>query len=198
LTISRARWALTPPAIRRQGGETSRMRWYWIDRYTEFVHGQRATAIKNVSLAEDHLHDHFPGYPVMPNSLVVEGMAQTAGLLVGEFFGFEKRVVLGKVSRATFHFLAQPGDTLVYRVTIQDIKDDGALATATSHVGDRLQAEAEISFAHLDSRFAEPLFDPPDFLNWLRLVRLYEVGRTADGAPLEQAPAQKPYDDPGH
>ena len=48
------------------------MRWYWIDRFLEFESGRRATAIKNVSLAEDHLHDHFPHYPMIPHSLVIE------------------------------------------------------------------------------------------------------------------------------
>ena len=42
------------------------MRWYWIDRFLEFESGRYAKAVKNVSLAEDHLHDHFPGYPVSP------------------------------------------------------------------------------------------------------------------------------------
>ena len=58
------------------------MRWFWIDRFDEFVRGKHATAVKNVSLAEEHMHDHFPGAALMPNSLIVEGMAQTAGLLV--------------------------------------------------------------------------------------------------------------------
>ena len=60
------------------------MRWFWIDRFTEFQSGRSATAIKTLSLSEDHLHDHFPGASIMPNSLVLEGMAQTAGLLVCE------------------------------------------------------------------------------------------------------------------
>ena len=54
------------------------MRWFWLDRFTEFVSGSHATAVKGVSLSEDHLHDHWPYYPVMPNSLVAEGMAQAA------------------------------------------------------------------------------------------------------------------------
>src|SRR5207244_1010132 len=120
------------------------MRWFWIDRYTEFVSGRHATAIKNVSLAEEHLHDHFPGAPVMPNSLVLEGMAQTAGLLVAQRNDFELNVVLAKVARTEFHFLARPGDTLVYRATIEDMQSGGAFTKVTSHVGDRLQAEAEI------------------------------------------------------
>ena len=74
------------------------MRWFWIDRFDEFVRGKHATAVKNVSLAEEHLHDHFPGTALMPNSLVVEGMAQTAGLLVAdaiEFVGGDPRLDVG-------------------------------------------------------------------------------------------------------
>ena len=84
------------------------MRWVWIDRFEEFDSGRRAVAVKNVSLAEDHLHDHFPGYPVMPASLMIEGMAQTAGILVGEARQFAEKVILAKVKRATFHEIVRP------------------------------------------------------------------------------------------
>ena len=73
------------------------MRWFWIDRFTEMVSGQKATAIKTVSLSEEHLHDHFLGIPTMPNSLILEGMAQTAGMLVSEYNDFRERVILAKV-----------------------------------------------------------------------------------------------------
>ena len=76
------------------------MRWFWIDRFELFEPGQRAVALKNVSAAEDHLHDHFPGFPVMPASLLIEGMAQTAGILVGHARNFEEKVILAKVKRA--------------------------------------------------------------------------------------------------
>ena len=68
------------------------MRWIWIDKFIEFDSGRRAVAVKNVTLAEDHLHDHFPGFPVMPASLMIEGMAQTAGVLVGEARNFEENL----------------------------------------------------------------------------------------------------------
>ena len=164
------------------------MRWYWIDRYTEFVAGQHATAIKNVSLAEDHLHDHFPGAPVMPNSLVLEGMAQTAGLLVAQHSEFEREVVLAKVAKVEFHFLARPGDTLVYRAKIEDFKEGGAFTVVTSHVEDRLQAEAEIFFAHLDRGASTPaMFEPGAINEWLQALRMFEVGRDVAGNPLSNA-----------
>jgi 3-hydroxyacyl-[acyl-carrier-protein] dehydratase len=161
------------------------MRWFWIDRFTEFESGRTATAIKNVSLAEDHLHDHFPGAPLMPSALVIEGLAQTGGLLVAEHGGFEERVVLAKVAKAHFHFAATPGDTLVYRVTIDDIHKDGAIVSGTSHVGGRLQAEVQIFFAHLDERAAgKSLFDPATLLAMLKLLGVFRVGRDASGRPL--------------
>ncbi|MCH8854053.1 MAG: beta-hydroxyacyl-ACP dehydratase, partial [Planctomycetes bacterium] len=64
------------------------MRWIWIDKFIEFQPGERAVAVKNVSRAEDHLHDLYPAYPIMPASLIIEGMAQTAGILVGQARNF--------------------------------------------------------------------------------------------------------------
>ena len=162
------------------------MRWFWIDRFTEFRSGHSATALKSVSLSEDYLHDHFPAYPVMPASLILEGLAQTAGLLIGEHSGFTQRVILAKVSRVQFRFLALPGDTLTYRATIIDINEDGAMAKTTSHVGDRLQGEADIFFAHIkDDVAGEDLFEPQGFLDLLRMLRMFEVGRQSDGSPIE-------------
>jgi 3-hydroxyacyl-[acyl-carrier-protein] dehydratase len=161
------------------------MRWFWIDRFTEFESGRAATAVKNVSLAEEHLHDHFPGAPLMPNSLVIEGLAQAGGLLVAEHSGFENRVVLAKVAKARFHFSATPGDTLTYRVTIDDIHKDGAIVSGTSHVAGRPQAEAQIFFAHLSEHtVGKSLFDPANLLAMLRLLGVFEVGRDEHGQPL--------------
>jgi 3-hydroxyacyl-[acyl-carrier-protein] dehydratase len=171
------------------------MRWFWIDRYLEFESGRYAVAVKNVSLAEEYLHDHFPGAPVMPNSLIVEGIAQTGGLLVGEYNDFAKRVVLAKVARATFHFPAEPGDTLTYRTKIEEIKLDGAMVSGTAHVGDRLQAEVDMFFAHLSEGKGEgELFHPAVLLAWLRTLRVFEVGHAADGSPLKVPATLAAYD----
>jgi 3-hydroxyacyl-[acyl-carrier-protein] dehydratase len=166
------------------------MRWFWIDRYVEFEAGVRATAIKAVTLAEEHLHDHFPGAPMMPNSLVLEGLAQTGGLLVSQQHDFTRNVVLAKVSRAKFHLPALPGDTLTYQAKIENLKREGASVTLTSHIGDRLQAEVEVFFAYVDDiAGGEPLFPREEFLVWLRMLRIFDVGRYPDGRPLTASAA---------
>ena len=165
------------------------MRWYWIDRFLEFESGRYAKAIKNISLTEEYLHDHFPGCPVMPKSLIIEGLAQTGGLLVCECNHFQEKVVLAKVPAAVFHSEAYPGDTLLYTATIVYIHRDGAMVSATSHKGGQLQAEMEIVFAHLNGEFREKtFFDPETYRRMLHMLRAFEVGHAADGSPLAMPP----------
>jgi len=167
--------------------ENNTMRWFWVDRYEEFLRGRRAVAIKNVSLAEEHLHDHFPGQPLMPNSLVVEGMAQTAGLLVADALRFARQVVLAKVSAAEFRFDAVPGDCLRFVAEVLELKPNGSLVRVVSTVGERRQGEAELFFAHLEPGEGVPLlFEPGQLLRWLDQMRIYEIGRDESGKPLER------------
>jgi 3-hydroxyacyl-[acyl-carrier-protein] dehydratase len=163
------------------------MRWYWIDRFLEFESGKRATAVKNVSLAEEHLHDHLPGYPVMPSALEIEGFAQLGGLLVGEHRGYTANMILAKVPKAVFHFYARPGDTLTYQTELETINDEGALTVGTAQVGDRLQAEVEIFFANvLEGPRARRLFTPRELVAMMQLLGAYEVGKAADGSKLQR------------
>ena len=60
-----------------------------VDRIVEFVHGERAVGLKNVSMNEPHFQGHFPKQPVMPGVLIVEAMAQTAGIMVVNTLGKE-------------------------------------------------------------------------------------------------------------
>jgi 3-hydroxyacyl-[acyl-carrier-protein] dehydratase len=135
-------------------------------------------------LAEDYLHDHFPQYPIFPNSLVIEGMAQTGGLLVCEHNQFTEKVILAKVPKVQFFCPARPGDTLTYMTVLEGVNPEGAHVSATSHIGDRLQAQAEIVFAHLNAPWLGTFFSPEAFLSMMRVFGAYKVGRAADGSPL--------------
>lgn len=166
------------------------MRWFWIDKFVEFERGRRAVSVKNVSLVEAVVDNYVYGYPALPPSLIVEGLAQTGGMLVGQYNDFRERVVLAKVTKAVFHEMAIPGDTLKYTAVIESIQQHGAMVTGTSHLGDRLQAEVDLVFAHLDDRYdVRNLFDDYDLLQMLRVLRLFEVGRTEDGGRIS-IPAQ--------
>jgi 3-hydroxyacyl-[acyl-carrier-protein] dehydratase len=140
------------------------MRWIWIDRFVEFEPGKSAVAVKGLSHAEDHYAEHFPGFPVMPAALILEGLAQTGGILVGEANQFREKVVLAKVPKAAFHREVGPGETLTYRADLVDLRPQGAVVAGRVTCGDALVAEAEIVFAHLDQNRAQQEFGADNFV----------------------------------
>jgi len=159
------------------------MRWFWIDRFTEFVRHTRATAIKAVTLAEGHLHDHFPGAPIVPATLILEGMAQTGGLLVADHLDYKLQVVLAKVATADFRFEAFPGDVLRFEAVLVETMPGGSLVRVTTWVGDRIQGEAELFFGHLVAGTAIPkLFKDGEMLTWIDQLRICEVATNPDGS----------------
>jgi 3-hydroxyacyl-[acyl-carrier-protein] dehydratase len=154
------------------------LRWIWIDKFTHFESGRRATAIKNVSLAEEHLHDHFPAYPVMPASLIVEGMAQTAGILVGEARQFQEKVILAKVKRARFEREVRPGDQLRYEAEIEQVSPEAASTVGRVFVDGEPLAEIDIVFSHIDNNMSGLSFPEENFVfteDFKSLLRTYNV-----------------------
>ena len=140
------------------------MRWIWIDRFLEFESGKRAVAIKNLTLAEEHLHDHFPGYPVMPPSLMIEGMAQTAGILVGEARKFQEKVILAKIRKATIEGTARPGQQLRYEATVEMITDQAAQTTGKIYCDGKLLGQVDLMFSHVDQNMSGLSFPEENFV----------------------------------
>jgi len=152
------------------------MRWLWIDRIVELEPRRRLVAIKNISLAEDHLHDHFPAregrpaLPIMPASLIVEGMAQTAGILVGHAEGFREKVILAKVSKVELAREALPGQTLRYDATIERMDSVGASTRGTVELIDhaagttRQIGEINLIFSHIDKNMGGAAFPKENFV----------------------------------
>jgi 3-hydroxyacyl-[acyl-carrier-protein] dehydratase len=157
------------------------MRWIWIDRFLEFNSGRSARAVKNLSLAEDYFADHFPGYPVMPASLILEGLAQTGGILVGEANQFREKVVLAKVPRAVFHRDVLAGEQLIYEAEVLHLREEGASVSGRVLVDGTVAAEAEIFFAHLDQARSRQLFGDRNFVFTGEMRHLLErmVGASA-------------------
>ena len=154
------------------------MRWMWIDRIVELVPRERMVAIKNISLAEEHLHDHFAAdvdrglsaLPVMPFSLIIEGMAQTAGVLVGHANAFREKVILAKVSKAQIDFDPVPGQTLRYTATINRLDETGAATLGTIEVIDHRSGTAseigaiDLMFSHIDKNMTGLPFPEHNFV----------------------------------
>jgi 3-hydroxyacyl-[acyl-carrier-protein] dehydratase len=158
------------------------MRWIWIDKFLEFRSGQFARAIKNITLAEEHLHDHFPGYPVMPASLILEGLAQAGGILVGEAGGFAEKVILAKIPRAEFLGVACAGDQLIYEVSLTNLNSQGAIVAAKAFLGGELLVDAEIVFAHLDNSRANQIFGPKNFVFTQQMLSILDLARAQQRA----------------
>lgn len=160
------------------------MRWIWIDKFVEFTPRVSATAIKNVSLAEEHLHDLYPDFPVVPHSLIIEGMAQTSGILVGEARNFAEKVILAKVTRASFHRLVRPGDTISYAARIEQLSEQGASITGTVTVGSERVADIELMFSHIDQNMAGLEFPEHNFVFTEQFTELLKTYRHDKGVAL--------------
>ncbi|NLX21399.1 MAG: beta-hydroxyacyl-ACP dehydratase [Phycisphaerae bacterium] len=156
------------------------MRWIWIDKFVEFESGRRAVAVKNLTLAEEHLHDHFPGYPVMPASLMIEGMAQTAGILVGEARDFSEKVILAKVKLARFEGVARPGEQLRFETVIESITPEGATTSGKILCDGRPLGQVDIMFSHIDQNMSGLNFPQENFVftdEFRNLLTTYQVRR---------------------
>jgi len=163
------------------------MRWIWIDRILELEHAQRCVTVKNVSAAEEVLHDHFPGKdgkppePVMPNPLIIEGMAQTAGIMVGHAGGFKEKVLLAKITKATFTNVARPGYTLRYTAEMDSYSKAGASTSGRvelidPHTGESQPlAEITLMFSHIDHNMAGLEFPEHNFVFTGQLMDMLHI-----------------------
>lgn len=98
------------------------MRFTLIDRILELTPGKSITAIKNVSLAEEYLADHFPGFPVLPGVLMVESLVQASAWLLRKTDEFAYSTILLKQTRAAkFTNFLSPGQTLTVTCEIQEL-----------------------------------------------------------------------------
>jgi len=155
------------------------MRWMWIDRIVELVPRERLVAIKSVSLSEEHLHDHFAAeeggegaLPVMPASLIIEGMAQSAGILVGHAGGFTEKVILAKVNGADLTREATPGTTLRYTAVLERYDPTGAATKGIVELIEHTIAgpkteeigRIDLMFSHLDQNMGGAEFPKHNFV----------------------------------
>lgn len=137
------------------------MRFLLIDRITSWQPGEAATAVKNVALSEDFFDDHFPQKPIMPGVLILEGMAQLAGLLLEETVrresGRPMKALMSIVEKAKFRSPVYPGDRLEYRARIESVNEIGGKVEveATCEGEQRAQCRLVFSFREFENERLE-------------------------------------------
>ncbi len=116
-----------------------------VDRILELEPDRRVVGLKNVTANEPFFAGHFPGRPVMPGVLIVEALAQTAGVLMGDESGLIP-MFMG-IDKARFRRPVTPGDQLRLEVEVLRRRRNVARVSGRAFVGDNLVAEAEMMAA---------------------------------------------------
>jgi 3-hydroxyacyl-[acyl-carrier-protein] dehydratase len=126
-----------------------------VDRVAELVIDERITAIKAVSINEPFFAGHFPGRPIMPGVLIVEALAQAAGVLAVESLGLSgsgKLVYFMAIDGAKFRTPVEPGCLLELKVNFVQKRSSVCKFAGQAFVGEKLAAEAN---------FTAMIADPP-------------------------------------
>jgi 3-hydroxyacyl-[acyl-carrier-protein] dehydratase len=127
-----------------------------VDRVVSLKIKENIVAFRNVSISEPVFQGHFPGHPIYPGVMILEGMAQAGGLLAFQSMGLTKEEVKEKVvyfmsiDKAKFRKPVRPGDRLEYRVSV--IKQKGVIwmLEGKAFVDDELVSEAELKAMVVD------------------------------------------------
>lgn len=122
-----------------------------VDKIIEMEPGKSAIGIKNVTINEPFFQGHFPQKPIMPGVLMVEAMAQVAGIACSDLEGNEGKIgVFTGIDNCKFRRQVLPGDTLRIEINIITFRRGIAKAEGKAYVGDELACAANITFAMVD------------------------------------------------
>lgn len=128
-----------------------------LDRVTDLTPGESLIGYKNITIAEPVFQGHFPGHPIYPGVMILEGMAQAGGILAFKSMGdmteeeaAQKVVYFMSIDKAKFRNPVRPGDRLEYRVSV--IKNKGSIwmLQGYAYVDDVLVSEAELKAMIVD------------------------------------------------
>lgn len=128
-----------------------------VDRVVEIVEGKSIKAYKNVSISEPVFEGHFPGHPIYPGVMIIEGMAQAGGVLAFKSSSKEaqeeakdKVVYFMSIDKAKFRSPVRPGDRLEYHLEVLKHRGNIWVLDAKAYVDDTLVAEAELKAMIVD------------------------------------------------
>ena len=128
-----------------------------VDRVTEIEEGKSIKAYKNVSISEPVFEGHFPGHPIYPGVMIIEGMAQAGGVLAfksaseAEQEAAKNKVVyFMSIDKCKFRNPVRPGDRLEYRLEVIKHRGNIWVLDGKAYVDETLVAEAELKAMIVD------------------------------------------------
>jgi 3-hydroxyacyl-[acyl-carrier-protein] dehydratase len=127
-----------------------------VDKVTNMQEGKSIVAYKNVSISEPVFQGHFPGHPIYPGVMILEGMAQAGGILALRSAGLSQEEIKNKViyfmsiDRAKFRNPVRPGDKLEYRISVLKLRKNLIVLDAKAYIDDKLVTEAELKAMVVD------------------------------------------------
>lgn len=139
------------------------MRFTLVDKVVELEPGRRIVAIKNLSLAEEYLADHFPGFPVMPGVFMLEAMTQASAWLIraGEDFA-NSQVTLKEARNVKYASFVEPGQTLVITAEVVSQDEHTTKLKAQGMVGDVQTVSARLVLERYNLADADPTKEVTD------------------------------------
>ncbi|MCP4970342.1 MAG: 3-hydroxyacyl-ACP dehydratase FabZ [Arcobacter sp.] len=127
-----------------------------VDRITDIQKGKSIIGYKNISISEPAFQGHFPGHPIYPGVMILEGMAQAGGVLALKSNDLTTEELKNKViyfmsiDKAKFRSPVKPGDKLEYRIEIKKLRGTLIVLDGKAYVDDSLVAEAELKAMIVD------------------------------------------------